>query len=566
MTGFSFHLINVWTDPEVGAGGFNPMASSMLWLPEAHQPGHPTPAFVYVHRWGGYPYDPLPEQLGPALAQQGYGFLSLSLRRRGGEGQLTALPDNDLRDIKLALDYLHTNGFSKVLLIGEELGCISVLSYSSQHSDSRVAGIALLNPVDAPADWLRSTAGDELYFAQLQQAGIAARQGAGMDVRVDFPGQDGGPTKSGPIIAQKALSFLGWWGPMAGFNLAAMLEDTTVPLHCLAGSELTLSSAYQNAEANGKLVTQSVDMHNTANLAGALQAFATKQGAVVKPQPPMEMVRINSAEQSLFGLLWTPADGVQVKTATLLMHGLTSSPLSLLFNKMAPVLAQTGTAVLAVESRRSGWAGHESSVLDNDLEDIDAWVSYLLACGYEKIVLAGASIGSISVGRYQSVKQHPNVVAVAHLMPTADCPDWFRRAAGDGPYQQAVEQAQQAIAAGRGTTELIDIDVRQPAPSQSGGRFQWTQWAASWLSWWGPDADSVNSIHIANAHVPLLLLSGTDDSYNDEARFAELKAAAVNAPSVTEIWYPGIDHGLAGVEAQVAADLFVWMQKVGVVD
>ena len=33
---------------------------------------------------------------------------------------------------------------------------------------------------------------------------------------------------------------------------------------------------------------------------------------------------------------------------------------------------------------------------------------------------------------------------------------------------------------------------------------------------------------------------------------------------IDEIWYPGIDHGLAGVEAQVARDLLAWMGKIGV--
>jgi alpha-beta hydrolase superfamily lysophospholipase len=235
-----------------------------------------------------------------------------------------------------------------------------------------------------------------------------------------------------------------------------------------------------------------------------------------------------------------------------------------LFLKLAPVLAQSGTAVLAIESRRSGWAGHETALLDFDAEDIDAWVRWLIERGYEKIVLAGASIGSISVGRYQSVRQHPNVVAIAHLMPTADCPDWFRAAAGEGPYMVAVQQARASVAAGRGGRDLIDIDVRQPPPSKTAGRFRWTQRADSWLSWWGPDADSRNIDHIANAGVPLLLLSGTDDSYNDEARFAELKAAAVNAPSVEEIWYRNIDHGLAGVETRVARDLHEWMARIKV--
>jgi len=70
---------------------------------------------------------------------------------------------------------------------------------------------------------------------------------------------------------------------------------------------------------------------------------------------------------------------------------------------------------------------------------------------------------------------------------------------------------------------------------------------------------------MANARVPLLLLSGTEDSYNDAARFAELRAAAVNAPVIDEIWYPDIDHGLAGVERQVGKDLHAWLQRVGAI-
>ena len=157
------------------------------------------------------------------------------------------------------------------------------------------------------------------------------------------------------------------------------------------------------------------------------------------------------------------------------------------------------------------------------------------------------------------------MVAIAHLMPIADCPDWFRRAAGDGPYKEAVRQAQHAVENGSGAADLIDIDIRQPAPSQNNARFRWTQRAEAWLSWWGPEADSVNSVHIANAHVPLMLLSGTDDSYNDEARFAELKAAAVNAPSVAEVWYPNIDHGLAGVEEQVAVYMLEWLRELQII-
>ena len=125
----------------------------------------------------------------------------------------------------------------------------------------------------------------------------------------------------------------------------------------------------------------------------------------------------------------------------LLMHGLTSSHQSPLFAQVGPGLATNKVSALAVQSRRSGIDGHNNSVLENDLEDIEAWVQFLLSRGYKKIVLAGASMGSLSVGRYQSIQQNPNVVAIAHLMPTADCSDWFERAAGKENYKDMVIQA-----------------------------------------------------------------------------------------------------------------------------
>lgn len=546
------HLVNVWTEPGEGTVGFNPMTASLLWLPADYAIGSAKPAFVFLSRWGGYPYDPLATQLGPQLADQGYGCLSLSLRRRGMEGQLSALPDNDLQDIKLAIDYLATNGFTQIYLVGEELGGVSALRYVARRKDPRVRGVCWIAPVASPADWLATAIGEAEYGSAIQRAGIASRQGAGMDVRLDF-------VTSGLTVTQNAMAFLSWWGPAADTRIEQFAPDVMIPV-LVVGEDEDGSAQYADIfrQVEGAAVEPTA-------YAVQLADWAKAAGAQLLADPPMEMVSIASAEREFVGLLWSPADAQPVRTATLLVHGLTSSPFSPLFLKMAPVLAQSGTAVLAVELRRSGWAGHETSVLDNDLEDIEAWVQYLLTRGYDRIVLAGASIGSISVGRYQSLRQHPNVVAIAHLMPTADCPDWFRAAAQEGPYCAAVEQAQTAVANGLGDAELIDIDIRQPPPNRYGGRFRWTQRAASWLSWWGPDADSRNSAHIANASVPLLLLSGTEDSYNDVARFAELKARAVNAPSVDEIWYPDIDHGLAGVEAQVASDLYAWMRKVAVV-
>ena len=521
----TLHFINNWLAPDGGPAGFNPLEPSLLWLPDGYAPGQPRVGYVFAHRWGGYPHDPLPRRLGAALADQGHVFLSQCLRRKGMEGQLMAMPDNDLHDVRLGVDYLAMNGCTEIFVIGEEAGAWSALRYAVQQKDARVTGVALIDaPVDF-ADWLSGAVGADAYQQALSEAGVAARQGAGMDYRIDLM------PDSGPVVTQQAGAFLSWWSPMADTKMSTLIDG-------YHGSIKQLSS-------------------DQSELAEQLTDLSRSAGQLSMSTP--EYVQCESGGDALYGLHWQPSSAST--TAVLLMHGLTSSPASPLFHKMAPILAQR-FGVLAIESHRSGWAGHESALLDQDREDLDQWISVLLERGYQNIVLAGASMGSLSIGRYQSVEQHPNVIGLAHLMPTADCPDWFRRAAGDGPYAAAVAQAEQAIADGRGGVELIDIDVRQPAPSLSKGRFRWTQRAESWLSWWGPNADSRNTVHIANAKVPILLLSGTTDSYNDEARFAELKAAAVNAPRVDEIWYPDIDHGLAGAESRTADDLVRWIDSI----
>ena len=490
------------------------------------------------------------KQLGPALADKGFVFLSLCLRRRGMEGQLTAMPDNDLRDVQVGMDFLHTQGCQDIFIVGEELGALSALRFQAKHKDARTAGIALLNPLDDPHLLLGESIGAEAYKDALREAGVAARQGAGMDYRIDlFPRQP-------PSITQHASAFLSWWSPAADTCWERAVAESSAALLIIAESAQDVPGSLQqqlNSKADVEYCYAATD-----SLADQLDAWAVGLGARHLATVKTELVETDSDERSLYGFLWQSAQQ-QTDVAVLLMHGLTSSPSSPLFGKMGPILAQQRCAVLAIESHRSGWAGHESAVLEQDTRDIDNWIRFLRGRGYEKIVLAGTSMGSLSIGRYQAVKQNPAVVALAHLMPTADGPTWFETAAGEGPYRQAVAAAREAVAAGNGDSYLVDIDIRQPPPSLSRGRFRWTQRAASWLSWWGPDADSCNTKHIAEARVPVLLLSGTADSYNDPERFAELKAAATNAPSVAEIWYEDIDHGLAGVERKVADDLSAWL-------
>jgi len=546
-----FHVVNVWTDAEPGASAFSPMAPSLLWLPDEFEIGQPRPAVVFVHGWGAYPHATLPRGLGEQLSASGYVFLSLCLRRRGMEGQLTAMPDDDIRDIKLAVDYLHLNGARGIVLAGQEFGAWSAVRYQARSRDSRVRGVAAIDPVGEPSAWLREVLGADPYRQALRDACVAARQGAGMDYRIDlFPAE-------APAVTQQAAAFLSWWAPSPDHRWMRVLEALAAPLRVFSASPDKVPAALADTLEPGSLVEAKTG--DAAALSTGLCDWAESIGVRRFGPTGLDIVDVDAGKASLYGLHWTPAESSGVRTAVMLLHGLSSSPTSPLFARIAPVLAQSGLAALAVETFRSGWAGHETALLDDDLVAMDAWTGFLLQRGFDRIVLAGASMGSLSIGRYQALRQHPNVIGLAHLMPTADCPEWFARAAGNGRYEEAVRAAREAVGAGRGGETLIDIDVRQPPPSLSRGRFRWTQRADSWLSWWGPDADSRSTAHISGARVPVLLLSGTTDSYNDKARFAELRAAATRAPRVDEIWYEDIDHGLSGAEDRVADDLRDWI-------
>ena len=59
------------------------------------------------------------------------------------------LDDETSYDIKLAVDYLKTNGFSEIFLLGEEVGAWSALRYMAKHKDMRVRGIALIDRSEA---------------------------------------------------------------------------------------------------------------------------------------------------------------------------------------------------------------------------------------------------------------------------------------------------------------------------------------------------------------------------------------------------------------------------------
>ncbi|MGQ4649385.1 DUF1749 domain-containing protein [Lyngbya aestuarii] len=527
---------------------------SLLWQPTSPQIKKQKLAVIYLHDWNGYPYSALACHLGSELASRGFVFLSLGMHRRGVEGQMTAVPDDDLEDLHRGVQYLSSRGCSEIILIGEGIGALTAVRYQSQIQNSCLQGIVLIHPFPDLATWLENTIGEERYQSLVEKSSseiIAGSEGeAWIDLTLNSP--SGNPF----LIYQSFESWLSWWGSNADSKTSIFVESSTTPLLLITGKEVPFKiSNNTNITAHldeGNLAEVIDSWVNKLNLAAANQ-FELVSSDVTEP---MEIVTIQTSDGSnLVGLFWENDSCRQHNTAVLHVRGKTGTPITEpLFTKLAEVYNQNNLAALVIELRRSGYGGSLEATAEMDVADIDAFVELLVERGYSRIILSGQSLGSNSIMRYQVQRHHANAIALVHMAPTRDCAEWLEQHIGSENYDSLVAEAKTAIAEGRGEQGLIG---KPP--------YQWMlspQRPNSWLSWWGPEADTVNSHTISQVNIPILLLCGSKDFFNDRERLNHLQKAATHSPNTKIIWYEGCGHNFAGFEQQTARDVVLWLKEV----
>ena len=552
---FRVQPVAIWNDREQRFGERPGVANGLLYLPAGHALGEPGRAVLFAHKWGGYHYDAFPRALGPALAVRGVALLSFGLRRRGLEGPFATTPDDDVADLKVALDYLAGVGFRDVVLAGEQVGALSVCRYAAAQPDLRVAGVALIRPSHDLNQQMQDWLGPHDYAAVLADAVLALRLGAAHDHLIDgtFVDEDGCSVR----VSQNADRWLAWWGPTADTRLSRLVERVVRPLLIVGAGEEW--SAILEAGAASRQVT----VASEAAYGEAAAAVATWAGDVlphsVGDPLPFEIVTAETADGSdLAGFLWTPPDG-DPDTVVMYVHGMTSTVLRTVPMLQAPVYARAGWSTLAIEMRRSGLYGHSIGTTEMDVEDMEAFIGLLEGRGYRKVIPCGHSLGSISTTMHHVLAANRAVVAHVHMAPTVETADWARRGMGDEKYQEAVERARAAVRAGRGDEVLIRDDYRSPDPDPHHRLGRHYQNALSWLSWWGPDSIATHVEHIGKVDVPIMLLVGSLDQYNDKARMDELEEAATSAPDVYSKIYEGCSHFFGGFEQAVASDVVDWL-------
>lgn len=225
-------------------------------------------------------------------------------------------------------------------------------------------------------------------------------------------------------------------------------------------------------------------------------------------------------------------------------------------------LADVGYTVLSPVSRHS--SGYYKYVLEDSIKDIDAAVEFVTAFGFDRIILAGHSMGSIRISRYQVTHKNLMVKAMVHFAPTADVYDFVGNNSKTLPI---ITSAQRSLAAGRGGLDLhpdsVDPDQSLTAPSMGATARGRMQTPEALLSWWGPGYPTANSDFFPQFMVPQLLLAGTEDPPVPAGRMEQLKELAVNSPRVDFVWYEGGDHYFSFHQEESSADMIAWLNDIG---
>ncbi|MGK7955894.1 MAG: DUF1749 domain-containing protein [Crocosphaera sp.] len=511
------------------------------------------PAIIYLHDWNKYPYTASICSLGQALANEGYFFLSLGIYRRGVEGQMTAIPTDDIEDIDRGINYLKDKGCQRIILMGEGVGSLSIINYQVTKNEATVKGLILIRPLPNLEDWLKQKIGEVSYQEILEKSGPEIIEGSEelwIDMKVPYL------SDQSLLIYQSYQSWLSWWSPNAQTKISDLLLQVSIPI-------LAISPLVEIIKKIEK--TTIINLDKNESLDEVIDNWSEQFQELSSSKFQLEssdMIQVNeivtvktSDSRSLTGLLWEDNTCQENKTIIIHIRGKTGTPITEpLTAEMAEIYVNNNIATLVIELHRSGYGGSLESVAEMDVEDINAFVQSVLNRGYTSIILTGQSLGSNSIMRYCVQSPHPNIIAMVHFGPTQDCANWLQKYLGSDDYNHLFQQAEKAI---KNSSKNQDLIGKPPydkmlSPSRPD----------AWLSWWGPDADTANLKTISQVKIPILMLCGSNDFFNDRERIDTLKNAAINSPLTDIIWYEGCGHNFANFEKQAANDVVNWLNQL----
>lgn len=222
------------------------------------------------------------------------------------------------------------------------------------------------------------------------------------------------------------------------------------------------------------------------------------------------------AEDGIFldGVLTRPADGSTdlPVDACVLVHGTGSNFYAPgVLEAFAAQARASGLAVLRINTRGHdglcSLPAHHGSIpggaayedVSDCVLDLWAWLDWLQAQGYQRILLVGHSMGGVKSLYTMARRPHPLVTGVVGISPPRFCHEHFRTHPAADAFREDWQRATELVE--QGYSQML-MAVRQPMP------FVYT--AAGFLSKYGPE-DKYDYLSLLPAvTLPVLIVLGTE--------------------------------------------------------
>jgi pimeloyl-ACP methyl ester carboxylesterase len=200
---------------------------------------------------------------------------------------------------------------------------------------------------------------------------------------------------------------------------------------------------------------------------------------------------------------------------------------------------KSGVAVLA----GGGWERFDESP-----HDVDAWITFAVSLGFERVVILGHSLGALKVAHYQALRQDPRVAGLVAASPPI-------QAARVDPEMRKL--AERMVAEGKGQDLLPWGSSRAGAGTHSAATF--LNRVKTGLDQYGLDNPDPA---IGKVRCPILAFFGTIQDTGGQEDLDMIRRNATSAERVDTAIVDGADHVYTGRESAVAQVLLGWLATI----
>jgi alpha-beta hydrolase superfamily lysophospholipase len=500
------------------------------------------------------------------------GYITISIVSRIGRDVIDQPFGAQIADIKGAVDWASQLSSGPIVLVGHSSGSVSVTLYEATTQDSRVKAIVHFAPTGGSSGWMLQNMGKPRYDAVVARLKKLVAEGKGdQPVYEDHQLAPPAPQDITFGYLMNARVWLSWWGPDSIDSNIDLFPKIHVPMLMVTGDkDIFVSRAYQESLKNAAINSPRVDAfildggipHEFVGgeVKAAALAYDWLAGIGIRAAPRVS-TRVVDLKLGAYdirpGIIYEPTDpALRKPLAVMLMPDFSDDVMLTPFDAIGPRLAKAGYTVLIAQDRGSGWPLYRS-VASAVSGDQRAWLKYLADQGHARVAVVAHGLEGVMVpALLPPLAQGPAVAGVALIQPPPAPAELARKLLGPAEYAKAVSAAEAAVKRGAGSTEMI------VAPYRSSGRDpatrRWLNYmAASFLSYWGPQAPDAPIPAVQAAGAPTLLIDAGGGRFLDR----DAQSALASTHGTTGLWYDRVASPFDAPD-RLADDLTAWLDAL----